>query len=153
MRIQPASTIAVILFALLIATNAAYAAPPNSCDLFNPQAAATLFGGPLQPPMPVGTMCMYTNASGPVITLSVSPAPGPAGANFVRAKIGAGPGDTTESIPGLGDQNLFDARPNGWNVLTVFSHQKMLTFSVKKHLSPALKAAMIQAASQIIAKI
>ena len=153
MRIQPANSIAVALFALLVATTAAYAAPLNSCELFNPQAAATLFGSPLQPPMPVGTMCMYSNASGPVITLSVSPAPGSAGADFVRVKMGAGPGDTTESIPRLGDQNLFDARPNNWNVLTVFSHQKMLTFSVQKHLTPALKATMIQAARQIIAKI
>jgi hypothetical protein len=153
MRIQSSSSFAGALLVLLVAPPAAYAAPPNTCELFNPQAAATLFGGPLQPPMPVGAMCMYTNASGPVITLSVSPAPGSAGADFVRVKMGAGPGDTTESIPGLGDQNLFDARPNGWNVLTVFSLQKMLTFSVQKHLSPALKAAMIQAARQIIAKI
>jgi hypothetical protein len=150
MSILSARSVAV---ALLIVSAAAYAAPQKTCDLFNPQAAAALFGSPLQPPMQLGTMCMYTNASGPVITLSVSPAPGSAGADFVQAKIGAGPGDATESIPGLGDQNLFDSRPNNWNVLTVFFHQKMLTFSVQQPLSPALKAAMIQAASQIIAKI
>lgn len=153
MRIQSASSIATALLILVIAATTALAAPVNSCELFNPQAAATLFGGPLQPPMAMGTMCMYTNASGPVVQLAVGPASGASGADFVKAKMGASPGDATESIPGLGDQNLFDARPNNWNVLTVFYHQKMLVFSVQKHLTPALEAAMIQAVRQIIAKI
>jgi hypothetical protein len=96
---------------------------------------------------------MYTNASGPVVTITVGPAPGSAGADFVKVKMGAGQGDTTESISGLGDQNLLDIRPNGTNVLTVFFHQKMVVLSVQKHMDAGLKAAMIRAARQALGKI
>ena len=144
---------AALLAVSLAATASGSAQTVNSCQLLNQHDAAALFGSPLQPPIDVGTMCMYTNASGPVVTITVAPAAGSAGPDFVKAKMGVGQGDTVELVPGLGNQNLFDMRPNGTNVLTVFFHQKMVILSVQKHMDARLKASMIQAASQIVGKI
>ena len=153
MRTQVSGRVNAVVFALFITAATAHAAPVKPCELLNPPAASALFGGPLQPPVEMGTMCMYSSSAGPVITSAVGPAPGSAGPDFVKAKMGAGAGDTTESVPGLGDQNLFDMRPNGWNVLTVFYQQKMLVLSVQKRMNPALKDAMIQAALKMITKV
>jgi hypothetical protein len=155
MRNSRAAVYAASLLALVLAATASSAAQTvKTCQLFTQQDAAALYGSALQPPMDVGTMCMYVNPSvGAVVTITISPATAASGADFVRVKMGVGKGDTTESISGLGDQNLLDIRPNGTNVLTVFYHQKMIVLSVQKHMDTTLKAAMIRAARQIMAKI
>ncbi len=155
MRTSRAAFYAAALLALVVAATASSAAQAiKTCQLFTQQDAVALYGSALQPPMDVGTMCMYVNPSvGAVVTITISPATAASGADFVRVKMGVGKGDTTESISGLGDQNLLDIRPNGTNVLTVFYHQKMVVLSVQKHMDAALKAAMIRAARQIMAKI
>jgi hypothetical protein len=58
-----------------------------------------------------------------------------------------------ESLPGLGDQNLLLVRSSNQNGLVVIYHQKILTLSVQRHMTPDLKAAMVQAMRQILSKL
>jgi len=125
---------------------------PKACDLFSAQAAMALTGAPVQNAMNAPIVCAYTSESNSTqANLTVSTVTSDFGPKYVKvAHDGPIKG---ELLSGVGDEAFFAVQPNDMNVIIAFSHLKMINLSVKKKLDPALKAAMIQAVKQIVAKL
>jgi hypothetical protein len=158
MKFQTAIPVTAALFVLFIAPSSARAAAPTACDLLSAQTAALLAGGPVGKPIDKnGKSCMYP-ITGKITSVQVimTDAPGTSGADAI-ASYQKMPASTakTETIPGLGDQNLLVVMNRGprENILMVLYHQKMVALSVEGPNTPELKAAMIQAVKQMIAQI
>jgi hypothetical protein len=136
------------------ATYLIHAATPKSCDLLSSQMATVLAGGPVADHLDAGFLCLYpSDAAGTQVSLSVTNASDADADSYMKAKGGAGSGDTYESIPGLGDQNLFIAGTNQKHSLIVFYHQKEVFLLVHRTMTPELKAAMILTMKKILSKI
>jgi hypothetical protein len=156
MRI-PASLLAVAApFILFTIPSVACAATSKACDLLSPQTAASLAGGPVNAPVEIpGMGCLYSAKTGAAtVGLSVNDVQGTGSTNFTRQmQMSVGQGATMEQIPGLGEQSGLVVRTSGDNSLTVLYHQKTLTLSAQKKMTPELKAAMVEAMKQILTKL
>jgi len=158
MRIHAALSCGTSLFVLFLAASTARAATPTACDLFTTQAAAALAGDAVGAPKDIqGKGCSYTTKSGALIGLAVADmAPDDAKDYMVAMRSMVSSPATTETIPGLGEQNFLIVRPESQkdkNALLVIYHQKSLTLGVQRKMTPNLKAAMVQAMRQILSKI
>ena len=158
MKLQTAIPVTAVLFVLFIAHPSARAAAPTACDLLSAQTAASLAGGPVGKPIDKnGKSCVYPIA-GKITSIQVilTDAPGTSGADAIAPyqKLPASAAKT-ETIPGLGDQNLLVATIRGprEDILMVVYHQKMVALSVEAPNTPELKAAMIEAVKQMLTQI
>ena len=157
MKMQAAISVTAVLLVLFITPSSAHATP-KACDLLSAQTATTLAGSPVGKPTDAeGASCTYQvtgkNASVQVI---LADAPGTKGSDAIESyKKASMAGAKTETIPGLGDENLLVGISRGMNqnILMVLYHQKMVALTVMGQATPELKAAMIQAVKQMIAQI
>ena len=144
------------VFVLLIAPAFAGAATPKACDLPSAQTAASLLAGPVSAPVDMqGIGCSYITKTGTAtVALTVVDQPGLSGADFMRTmQLSAGQGATTESISGLGEQNVLLVRTSGQNGLMVLYHHKTLSLAVQRKMTPELKSQMIQVMKEMLAKL
>jgi len=103
--------------------------------------------------MDAGFLCLYpSDSAGTQVSLSVTDTSAADADSYMQANGGAGQGDTYESIPGFGNQNLFVVGANQKHSFIVFYHNKEVFLFVHRKMTPELKAAMIQTMKQIIAK-
>ena len=156
MRTPAIHSLTAALLVLFTATSAAHAATPKACELLDAQTAASLVGSAVGAPVDAqGVGCGYSTKSGSAtVGLTMGDAPGNAGADLIRVmKLSAGQGAITESLPDLGEQNFLLVRPSNQNGLMVVYHHKILSLAVQRHMTPELKAAMIQAMRKILSKI
>jgi hypothetical protein len=154
MRIHAALSTAISFLFFITAPCTSHAASPKACDLLSSQMAVVLAGGPVTDHMDAGFLCLYpSDSAGTQVSLSVTNASASDADSYMQAKGGAGPGDAYESIPGLGDQNLFVVGANQKHSFIVFYHNKEVFLFVHRKMTPELKAAMIQAMKEIIPKI
>jgi hypothetical protein len=130
---------------------------PKACDLLNAQMAASLAGGPVNAPFDLqGIGCSYTSKSGAAtVGLTITDAEKTTPADFQRMQqtTAMQQGAKTETIPGVGEHNFYVERVSQENGLVVLYHQKMLSLGLKRQMTPALKAQMIQMMKQFLAKI
>jgi hypothetical protein len=158
MRPNAALAGATSLLALLLATASTRAATPKACDLLTAQTAATLAGEAVGPPKDGQEKgCGYTTKSGTLIGLAITDmAADDAKSYMIAMRSMVTSPATTETIPGLGDQNFLIVRPESQknqNALLVIYHQKSLALGVTRKMTPDLKAAMVQFIRQILPKI
>lgn len=157
MRLRALSPYAFAFLMLALVPRVAHADGPKACELLNAQTAASLAGGPVAAPFDLqGIGCSYVSqAAGTTVGLTITEAEKTTPADFqhMREMTGKQDGAKTESIPGLGEHNFFVERTSQENGLVVLYHQKMLSLGVKKRMTPALKAQMIQLMKQFLAKI
>jgi hypothetical protein len=158
MRLHAAGPGVTSLFVLWLAAASACAATPKACDLFTAQTATALAGEAVGAPKDIeGKGCSYTTKSGALIGLSVADMSPDDAKNYMVAMMSMVKSPaTTESIPGLGEQNFLLVRPESQknkNALLVIYHKKSLTLGVQRKMTPDLKAAMAQAMRQILSKI
>lgn len=150
MRIKSSLAVAVAVLTACLAPCAIHALP-KPCDLLTAQGASAMLGSPVKPLMQMDVYCGYQSTSENVnVAVSLSSA---AGATAATLKALASPGDTSEAIPGLGDSNLLIARGGDSYTLAVIYHGQLVSISVVKRHSPALKAAIVQAVKQMLTKL
>jgi hypothetical protein len=130
---------------------------PKACDMFDAQTATSILGAPVGNPTDVqGVSCFYVSGSGATVALVLASGEGAEGTNMLHAMqtvAAKQPGATTESIPGLGEQNFLFARASGQNSLVVLYHQKLITLSVQRQMTNDLKAAMVKAMRRVLRKL
>jgi hypothetical protein len=137
-------------------------AAPKTCDLISAQTAAAVFGGPTGPGTEqiiatVGRQCLFETHSGGEVALGLMDkanmaALGAKPADILRVVNPPQPGQHTETISSLGEWNSFIASPTDTS-LYVLQHGYLVTLTVSGSKNPALKADLIQAAKQAIAKL
>jgi hypothetical protein len=158
MKLHTAIPVTAALFVLFIAPSTARAATPKACDLLSAQIASSLAGSPVGKPADMsGKSCRYSvTGKRTSVQVIVTEAPGTSGADAI-ATYKKMPASTakTETIPGLGDQNLLVVMIRGpqESILMVVVHEKMVALSVEEQFTPELKAAMVQAMKQMIAQL
>lgn len=152
MRIQ--SFIVVVAGCLAVLSNASAAhAAAKPCDLLSSQDASALLGTPVKPLMQMDQYCGYQSISQKENTnvgLSLSSA---AGATAATLNALVAKGDTTETIAGLGDSNLLITKGRDMYTFAVIYHGQLVSISMAKRPSPALKAALIAEMRGILGKI
>jgi hypothetical protein len=77
---------------------------------------------------------------------------GLAPATVFKMAVKPDPGQTTEPAPGLGETGLYFTSP-AESTVAVLYRAKVLTISVQSSKNPGLKAALVQAARQILGKM
>jgi hypothetical protein len=160
MRHKSGLYVAATLLCMFEYSGVALAAPAKACNLMTRQAAAAIFGGPVDPGVggdtSVGDICEYNGPGShqqvsvgliDTKTYGLSPA-----AVFKIATAQASTGHTSETISGLGESNLFIASPTDSSI-SVLYHAKILTVGATGSKNPGLKAALVQAARQILGKM
>jgi hypothetical protein len=152
-----------ILPALLLVFGAnSVLAAPKTCDLISTQTAATIFGGPTGPGTEqiiatVGRQCVFETNSGGEVALGLMDkanmaALGAKPIDILRVVNPPQPGQHTETISSLGEWNTFIASPTDTS-LYVLQHGYLVTLTVSGSKNSALKAALVQAAKQAMAKL
>jgi hypothetical protein len=131
-----------------------HAQTPVACDLLSPETAASLLKNPVARNSDFSdVLCSYAaKPEGAYVVLTATDSSVTESEDYIRNRGGAGRGTQTESIPGLGDKNLFIASAHE-NTLTVFWHHKMVELFVKSDAGPSLKTAMVQAMRAILARL
>jgi hypothetical protein len=155
MRFPSLSAVAAAAFILTLIPFAARAASPTACTLLSAQTAASLLGVPVGDPMDMrGVVCVYSPNSGDgLVQLALSGGGPMSEKDFMGLGANAkGPSGTIESISDFGEPSFFVLKPSSENILAVLHHQRQVTFTVQRKMTPALKAQMIQAMKQILAK-
>jgi hypothetical protein len=137
-------------------------AGPKTCDLISAQTAAAIFGGPTGPGTEqviaaAGRQCVFETNGGGEVALGLMDkanmaALGAKPADIPRMLNEPQPGQHTETIPSLGEWNTLIASPAD-SSLYVLQHGYLLTLSASGSKNPGLKAALVQAAKQAIAKL
>jgi len=158
MRMHAAFLPSASLVVLLAIPSTAYAGKPKACNLLDAQTAVSIVGSPVSTPIDMqGMGCVYQTTSGSeTVELVMVDSAGTDGAITMRnlQMVSAqSQGTTTESIPSLGEQNFLLVRNSNLNGLMVLYHQKMFTLSVQKHMTPDVKAAMVQAMRQVLSRM
>jgi hypothetical protein len=154
MRIRAVAPATAAFLALFMVHFTASAATPKACDLLSAQTATSLLGGPVNAPIDMqGIMCGYSTKTGSA-TVGLTVTQGMSANDFrMIATAGAASHAAVEQISGLGDQSYLIGAAADRSSLLVSYHQQTLTLSVVKKMTPDLKAAMIQAMKQILAKL
>jgi hypothetical protein len=157
MRSKSALTIAAASFLIFETSGAALAAPTTACSLLSQQAAAAISGGPVAPGIGAdtggGDICDFNGAVSKVsVGLIDTKTYGLAPAAVFKIAVNPDPGQTSQPVPGLGETSLFLSAPADSSVAVLY-HGKILIVGATDTKNPGLKAALIQAARQILGKL
>jgi hypothetical protein len=160
MRSKSGLTIAAVPLILLTACSPTLAAPATPCDLITREAAAAVFGGPVaagrEEKIAAGTaQCVfdgpgsnhsiYAGWMDPKALMGV-----PAAAAFKVAQMDKS--QPSESISGIGEAALFSTSAMESKV-TILYRERLILVGTVGSKNPGVKAALIQAAKQIIGKM
>ena len=130
------------------------AAPRTACDLLDAKMAASLAGGQVDAPMDTGFLCVYADESAKTqVMFSLTDASTQDAESYIQAHGGAKQGDTYESIPSLPSKNLFVVTSYQKHSLTVFVRGKEVNLIVHRHMTPELKATMVEVMKRILARL
>jgi hypothetical protein len=159
------STVSAAVASLLV-SHIAVAAPVKACSYITPQTASATLGSPVgtgtEQSLPMaGEQCVFTHeepAAPGQITFGVTDINamatgfGASATSVLPIIKDAAHGQTTETIPSLGEWNAY-----AWNglidyTLTVIYHGKVLSLTVSGAKNANLKAAMAQTMRQIMQK-
>jgi hypothetical protein len=160
MSMRSASSLSFVIGCFVVCgiAGSALAAPGKACSLMTQQAAAAVYGAPVQagvedPHGTATTNCVF-NGTGHLsvgtIDLKVMGIP-PAmyGSMFQPA-----PGYTNTPISGLGDRAIFSTMPApADSALWILARDKILVLDAAGSNNPNIKAALIGAAKQIVGKL
>jgi len=157
MRCKSALYIAAVLFVVLETSGVALAAPATACNLLTQQAAAAISGGPVAPGIGAdtggGDICDFNGSTSTVsVGLIDTKTYGLSPAAVFKIAVQPSPGQSSESISGLGETSLFLASPTDSSIAILY-HAKILVVGATDSKNPGLKAALIQAARQILGKM
>jgi hypothetical protein len=141
------STLALALAACSIAR----AAPVKPCDLLTQEAASRLLGAPAEPPVDQGVLCRFSHSADSEVAVAVVEA-GRNGAQLFTAVVQPGEGETAEPVPGLGELSSF-IHSATHSSLAVLFHGRILTLGVRNSANPELKAALVQTAKDMLARL
>ena len=152
--------IAAVPFILFSASSVALAAPAKVCDLMTREAAAAILGSPVkagrEEVIGAGTaQCVFETTTGsqsvyagwmdPKALMGVTAAAALRVAQMDKSQ-------TSESISGIGEAALFSTSAMESKV-TVLYRERLILVGTVSSKNPGLKAALIQAAKQIMGKM
>lgn len=156
MRVQAALPVTAVLLALFFTPLSSHAADLRACDLLSAQSAALLAGGPVGDASDMeGVACSYTTGpKGVTVGVTLTDAQGANGSFSIQSvRMLAKKGDTMETIPRLGEQNLLLITIGDNDTLMVIYHHKAISLGVHRHMTPALRAEMVKTMRQILTKL
>jgi hypothetical protein len=153
MRFPATAAVFSGILVLLLAPIDSRAAAPTACQLLDAKSASSLLGEEAGPPTEMqGKLCIYSAKKGDgEVTLGFNTADE---ARFTHAEQAAkaAAGTTVEEPSGLGDRSMLVEQADG-TTLGVLYHGQSVGLSVKRKLTPELKAQMIQVMKQVLGKL
>jgi len=157
MRCKSALYIAAVLLIVFESSSLALAAPATACKLLTQQAAAAIAGESVAPGIGAdtggGDICEFNSSSGQVsVGVIDTKTYGMAPAAVFKISVQPSPGQTSEPVAGLGETCLFLASPADSSVAVLY-RARILLISAQGSKNPGLKAALVQAARQILGKM
>jgi hypothetical protein len=152
-----AASAITILFCL--AGSNVSAGPAKACDLINQQAATAIFGAPVAAGVedmdgPAGNECRFNRPSGDASVYAGwidASALGPNPAAMLKTTL-QDPGVRAEPVPGLGQAGYYVEKTNE-NSVSILYHGKVVMVGAVGSTNPGLKAAILAAAKQLMAKL
>ena len=152
--------IAAASLVLLSRSSIAHADPLKACDLISQNAAVGIFGASIDPGTEIdlngGLVCEFDGPAGQgsVIVSLLGPAAmhGLSAASMLQLTSRPESGRTIEPISGLGESANFRVEPNQ-SSLSILYHGRILSVTTNGSKNPDPKAAIIEAARQILGKI
>jgi hypothetical protein len=155
MRLLPAAASTIVL---LLASTAAIAAPPKACDLLSSQQAAQVWGGTLDPGNDLtktGIGCLFNRPADQWIMIQLTDVHnwGANSAKIFKMTNTLPPSDHPETIPNLGELNVYSQAPGGDTRLSFYQRGYSVIVTVRGSTNPKLKDTLIQAARQMLPKL
>lgn len=143
---------AVLIFAaVLSAVPAVAVAAQSACSLMTPPAAAALLGDSVQPGKAMGPACIFAHSDSEDVVISIQVVGG-AGAVMFGTIISGNSSSANEPVPGLGERASFQ-KSQTESDLYILVRGKILMLGIRNAKNLDLKAAMIQAAKAIVARL
>ena len=159
MRVRPGFCTAAVFSLLAIAPAARAADPIKQCSLLTQPAAVALFGAPLDPPKDMFIACAFFGPGAndkKGVTVSLITSASMNGMNLTsmyNQMLEKKPGDIVEPVSGLGEQARMVTTDGGTSInLQVLYHGNIFGIMASNSPNPNIKAALKDAAKQILAK-
>jgi hypothetical protein len=153
------ASVIAILFCLAGSDMSAIAAPAKACDLINQQTATAIFGTPVAAGVedmdgPSGNECRFNRPSGNASAYAGwldASAFGPNPAAVFKVTLQQ-PGAQVVAVPGLGQAGYYVTKGDESSV-SILYHGKVVMVGAVGSTNPGLKAAILAAAKQFMAKL
>jgi hypothetical protein len=159
MRVCSGFYIAAALTLFAVAPVARAADPLKQCSLLSPQAAAALFGAPLDPPRDMFIACAFFGPGGDdkkglsVSLITGASMGGMPMTSMYDSLLDKSPGTVAEPIAGFGEKARLITSEGGKTIsIQVLYHNNIFTIAANNSPNPNIKAGLKETAKQILAK-